>query len=184
VHTARIGLFVLAPVACLALGAWQFHVLRNQHRLDEVASSIAGRKVSVHCPNRVTAALDQTPEDGYVLFYNGVPQDYTEVKRYVCEGVLRFAHGGRDGTAARALLVLVHESWHMHGVMDEAVTECNALQTLPRVAQDLGATPQEAAAVARYDLDMIDPLLPGEYHSPECRDGGRLDLRPGDSTWP
>lgn len=106
------------------------------------------------------------------------------MKRYVCTGVLRFARGGRDGTAAQALLVLLHEAWHMQGQMDEAVTECYALQTVPRVAEELGASPAEAAAAARFDLARVDPRLPGEYRSAECRDGGRLDLRPGGTAWP
>lgn len=67
---------------------------------------------------------------------------------------------------------------------ERAETQCYALQSLPQLAGKLGATPDEAAAVARYALTVLDPQLPGDYHSPECRDGGALDLRRDDPAWP
>jgi len=51
-----------------------------------------------------------------------------------------------------AVDVITHESWHLRGTQDEGRTECNALQTMGATAQMLGATPGQAAALARRQL--------------------------------
>jgi hypothetical protein len=184
VHTARILFFLVLPAVALVFAVAGFRHGREQQRLDRLASEIVGRPVEVRCPNAVSAALDASPDDGSVVFQNGRPADYADVDRYVCKGVLRFGDGGRDFRAIQSLLVLAHEAFHMKGYRDEAVTECYALQTVPPLAERLGATPGEASAVARFALANVHSQLPGSYHSPECRDGGALDLRPADPVFP
>ena len=80
---------------------------------------------------------------------------------------------------------LSHESVHLYGIDDEAVAECFGLQTLAWVAWKLGATPAFAVEAAKDYAAMYDELWGGtEYYSPECRDGGQLDLAPAQQGWP
>ncbi|MBI4172386.1 MAG: hypothetical protein HY511_06470 [Actinobacteria bacterium] len=100
---------------------------------------------------------------------------------------------------AQALLTLAHEAIHLSGVVGgrlssgvlvgdqqaEAKAECYGLQWLPYVAEQFGAAADDARAIAAYAYDVVHPRFKGtEYWSPECRDGGALDLRPSSSVWP
>ena len=58
---------------------------------------------------------------------------------------------------ALAVDVLAHESWHLAGVLEEALTECRAVQTVAWTARRLDVTPAQGRA---------------------------LDLRPDDPNWP
>ena len=92
---------------------------------------------------------------------------------------------GDDAQAvAHAVDTLTHESFHMRGIVDEGVTECSSLQTMAWTAQRLGVTPEEAQGLARLELETGYPLMPDQYHAQGCADGDRLDLRPGDPSWP
>jgi hypothetical protein len=84
---------------------------------------------------------------------------------------------------ALAVDVLAHESWHLAGVIDEAVTECRAVQTIAWTAVQLGATEPQGRALARAYLETGYPRLPERYRSGACADGGELDLRPDDGAW-
>jgi hypothetical protein len=53
-----------------------------------------------------------------------------------------------------------------------------------QTAARLGATPEQGQRLAAYQLDAGYELMPDRYRSGECRDGGTLDLRPRDTTWP
>jgi hypothetical protein len=85
---------------------------------------------------------------------------------------------------AIALDVLAHESWHLEGNQNEAVTECYAEQTVGFVATKLGSDNVQARGLARLVHLLVYPQMPDEYRSGECRDGGALDLRPDSSAWP
>lgn len=174
---------------------------RLEHRLAEVAGTIAGHRVGVHCQGAFGAALDVTAEAGTVDFdAQGRPAGRTNLKRSVCRALARFPHDVRtdaydcmvhDVPCARrideeaySVHVLAHESWHLRGFEDEATTECLALQTTADVAERLGADELRAAAVARFALEHVYPKMPEDYRSGDCRDGGRLDLRPSLVAWP
>ena len=99
------------------------------------------------------------------------------------------------------LQTLAHEAIHLSGIVggtlrsglqvgyvdDEARADCWGMQWLAYVAQQLGAAPDDAQAIARfYALNMYPQWQRSapEYWSAECRDGGALDLRPESSLWP
>jgi hypothetical protein len=88
---------------------------------------------------------------------------------------------------AQALQTLVHEAIHLQGDRVEAEAECYGMQRLAFAAQQLGDTPDDAAAIAQYYATRLYPqrrTLSPAYWSPECRANGRLDLSPGDGMWP
>jgi len=90
----------------------------------------------------------------------------------------------RPPEIAWSLNTLAHESYHLAGVRNEARTECYALQAIDYVATRLGASPDQARALAAFSFAQLPRRMPPEYSSPECRDGGREDLRPDDPIWP
>jgi hypothetical protein len=70
--------------------------------------------------------------------------------------------------AAMAVDVVTHESFHLAGFLDEAQTECHALQTMAWTAQRLGATPEQARALARVQVATNYPKMPDRYRLPGC----------------
>ena len=80
--------------------------------------------------------------------------------------------------------VLAHESMHLHGVTGEAEAECLAVQLDAYVAAKLGAARQFARVMARDYWRTYYAALTGEYRTPDCRDGGPLDLFPDRFGWP
>jgi hypothetical protein len=82
------------------------------------------------------------------------------------------------------LNTLVHEAQHLAGNMNEAVTECYALQTIAFAAQELGASTEQGQALAAHQLATTYPRLPDSYRTGDCEDGGKLDLRPDTDVWP
>jgi hypothetical protein len=99
---------------------------------------------------------------------------------------------------ARALLVSVHESVHLSayaGREDEALTECRAIQLVRETALLVGVDDDTARALG-HEAMRYDARFPGpgnwmvglheipNYHSPDCHDGGPLDIHPDSSDWP
>jgi hypothetical protein len=100
-----------------------------------------------------------------------------------------------------AILTLAHESIHLSGIVGgtlsnglavgdpqaEAKADCYGMQWMPYVAEQLGDTPDDAAAIARFFWDKVYPLDISHppYWSAQCVPGGGLDLHlPGATSWP
>lgn len=178
------ALLALLLLAVLGFGGWRYERTRSlEHRLGKIASVIARRPVKVHCQGSVAATVDVGAELGTVQFDpNGRPADTTDLRHSVC-GWLAQLPGGSVADAATAVEVLAHESYHLAGIADEAQAECDALQTMGWVAEQFHATPQQIRTWTAYSLARY-PSMPDEYVSDECRNGGRLDLRPTSDVWP
>jgi hypothetical protein len=86
---------------------------------------------------------------------------------------------------ADAVRILAHESEHIQNIRgDEATTECHAMQHMRQLARIMGASKSYADSLTdRYWSELYELNLP-EYRSKACHDGGPLDLRPGNETWP
>jgi hypothetical protein len=101
-----------------------------------------------------------------------------------------------------AILTLAHEAIHLGGIIGgrgpngatvgdglaEAKANCYGMQWMPWVAEQLGDTPDDALAIAKFFLNEIYPryvMSPlSQYWSPDCRAGGALDLKlPGPSIF-
>ena len=86
-----------------------------------------------------------------------------------------------------ALQVVAHESYHLWGAQEEAKAECYGLQSIFYVATQLGASLEQAKELGRLywsSLYRVHGTQWPKYYSPDCRNGGRLDLRPRDGRWP
>jgi hypothetical protein len=102
---------------------------------------------------------------------------------------------------AMGLLTLAHESIHLGGYVGgsfpnglqagypdaEARAQCYGMQWMPYVAEQLGASPDDALAIARFAYSQIYPWYrtgAPAYWSSECRPGGALDLHTvGATIW-
>jgi hypothetical protein len=197
----RFLLVILIPV--VAFSVWQHREGgQNEARLGGVASAIAQRSVAVDCPGFWHRLVEVSGEDGRVHFdVAGRPSDNAELSSRTCDRLENFARATPKPSldcllpddracareiveTARALATLAHEAYHLAGVRDEAAAECYAIQTVDFVTEKLGATAVQGAILARWAARTSARTHPPEYHSPECRRGGALDLEPHTPAWP
>ncbi len=92
-----------------------------------------------------------------------------------------------DAAVAMALATVSHESYHLLGYMNEAQVECYGMQSIWYVASKLGASLAEAQAIGAFyakDIYALRQTQTPAYWTPECRDGGKYDLRPQSHSWP
>lgn len=172
-----------------------------ESHLGAIATELGHRHVHVHCQSFAGNLVDVSSEAGYVKFdASGVPYDYTVLKRPICQALSRFPKDVRSPAYqcivqnaqcpqriledAWAVHTLAHETWHMHGIGDEAHTECNAMQTTAQAAELFGADPTTAQATAAYLWTHMYGQEPDEYRTTDCVNGGPYDLRPTDPVWP
>jgi len=164
-------------------------------RLSGIASELARRHVTIRCEGLSGALTGAGGESGRTEFVDGKPVSVSYLQEGVCQTLHSYARSLRAGPGcllpcerpleiAWSLNTLAHESYHLAGVRNEAETECYALQAIEFVARRLGASPDQGRALAAFSFDQLPRRMPPEYSSPECRDGGRLDLHPGDPSGP
>jgi hypothetical protein len=179
----------LAVIAVLVVAgwAWSHHQhAADEHALARVASEIVGRPVGVHCQGFFASMLDINDRTGEVRFSaDGRPPNRMFLTRGTCKALKRFRTGHRGLTlgAAEAINTLTHESFHLRGVVNEAATQCYAIQTDAWTVVRLGGTPAEGDAVATL-VYAEQPNMPSEYQSSDCRAGGSLDLHPDTAAFP
>jgi hypothetical protein len=169
----------------------------QEQRLGAIATRVAQRPVRVRCgdPHSKEAL-------GSVLFVNGRPVDYAILAPATCTALALYASNPAQFDAAQcpngagcqnaelaamALQVVSHESYHLWGTAEEAKAECYGLQSIFYVATQLGASLEQGKALGRLywtSLYRVHGAQWPKYYSPDCRDGGPLDLRPHDPRWP
>ena len=199
------GLKFTLAVGLLVVSAWAWtrhERIANEKAIAIVASELAGRPVRVSCQGFWSELLDIANRSGEVQFTDGRPADDTYLTRRVCRQLEEFGAGElecltRRGAAlvaaeecadrvrlvAEAITTLAHESMHLRGWIDEAQTQCYAIQGLGWVVVRLGGTPEEGVALGSFVLGE-QPRLPSAYRSGECRAGGALDLVPSTAEFP
>jgi hypothetical protein len=161
---------------------------RLERRLTGAASAVAGAKVSVHCQTVGEASVDLGPELGYVKFgADGVPEHHTLIKWKPCRELAGWLGSDRRDPSRGEMVavhVLTHESMHMAGTTDEAVTECRAMQRDALMARTLGADPAAARALAERYWREFYPSMPENYRTSGCVASGSLDEHLPDPPWP
>ena len=175
-----IIVFVGTPAGWLVLTQRDLDTVES--RLAAVASQIAGRPVEVHCPGAIERLTDISPNAGSVHFgADGQPGNSMELNTPTCLALENLS--GDQAKVSKALHVLVHESWHLAGIKDEAKADCYALQRVEFAALQLGAEPTRAEARARRAYVDRQETAPADYRTYECRNDGALDLSPS-PDWP
>jgi hypothetical protein len=159
---------------------------KTEALLSAEAGRIAGHEAIVHCDARGEAV-------GIVQHADGVAEvggRNAYLTPEICYRLYRLAYKDDEGAfsqTARAIAVLAHEAWHLHGETNEGITNCYAFQSGVSLGRRLGLSEGTAARMMRQQL--ADNATYGrsapEYLVPaECRNGGRLDLDPVSSRFP
>lgn len=175
-----IIVLVGAPTGWLVLTQRDLDTVES--RLAAVASEIAGRAVEVRCPGAIERLVDISPNAGSVHFGpDGQPGNSMELNTQTCLALEDLS--GDEAKVSKALHVLVHESWHLAGIQDEAKADCYAFQRVEFAALQLGAEPLRAEALAHRAYVDRQETAPADYRSYECRNNGALDLSPS-PDWP
>jgi hypothetical protein len=154
-------------------------------RFSEEASRVAEKPVTIRCDESGEYVGAVQHADGVALV--GGDLAYLTPERCLDLYRLAFKNEVRSNRTGRALAVLAHEAWHLRGVSDEGTTECYALQAGVEIGERFGLSPDEAQRMMRQQL--VDNALRSQSSSeyripPDCRDGGRLDLKPDTTQFP
>jgi len=173
-----------------ALFAWPtLHRWHFEHFLSMKATELAdNHRARVHCNTVLDTMLDPemlaaghaSPATGKI----GIQQPW-------CSRLMSYLrHPGRASEEELwSLDIFTHESMHVRGEMDEALTECEAVQRNFRAAKLLGV-PEEIARTNA--LDYYNVLyrrrgtiggMQAAYYSDQCAPGKAMDEHLADSTW-
>lgn len=160
---------------------------RTEQRLSRVAGEIARRQVAIRCDDGYAFTGVGSDAAGVAFIRSGIAYLEPDVCRTLYDIIAGDVPASRED-AAFAITVLAHEATHLRGVRNEAVTECYALQEGAKLGARLGLERGEARDLVRaqFERDLGDRSVERlGYRLPaECRDGGTLDLRPGDRSFP
>ena len=173
-----VALFAGVPAA---RNAWL------EHRLDGVATQLAGVPVSVRCETLGEAWTDSHSELGYVRFgADGRPERTATITWQACSDLRSWWRSTHDRPSLEQIVavhVLSHESMHLAGLRDEARTECAAVQRDALTARLLGAQPVQAQSLAIAYWAQVYPGLAEDYRTPECGPGAALDEHLAEPPW-
>lgn len=186
VYKPYLALVLVLAAAC----AWPpVHRSYFEHFLSAKATVLAEHhRAKVHC-NTFT---DGMFEPGVLAQGNAYPQTGDiRIQPPWCDTLESYLNHPRRASENElwSLDLFTHESMHIRGEMNEAVTECEAVQRNYRAARLLGV-PDSIAK--RNALDFYNILYQrrrqssgklGGYYSAECAPGRALDEHLPDSTW-
>jgi hypothetical protein len=186
IYKPYLGIVLLLAV----LFAWPtIHRWHFEHFLSVKATELAdNHRARVHCNTVLDTMLDpemlaaghanpqtgkigiQTPWCGRLMSYLRHPERASEEELW-------------------SLDMFTHESMHVRGELNEAVTECEAVQRNYRAAKLLGVPDDIAARNARDYYNVLYQRrgkiggMQGLYYSEQCAPGKALDEHLDDSTW-
>jgi hypothetical protein len=181
----------LAVVLALAAAfAWPpVHTLYFQWLLSAKATELAdNHPARVHCNTLFDTMLDPemlasghaNPKTGKIV-----------IQKPWCGTLMAYLrHPGRASLRELdSLDMFTHESMHIRGELNEALTECQAVQRNYRAARLLGV-PEAIAKKNALDIYNINYQQRGKiggmqaaYYSAECAPGNAMDEHLVDSTW-
>ncbi len=189
-HTKASIPFLLA-LSVLALGfayppvsTWQFErFLTKKARILSESND-----AKVHCnsvgdtffdPN-VFAAGHAQPETGEIVFAHTW-----------CDSLMSHLRNPEKSTHKGIISVHIfaHEAMHIRGEMNEAKTECQAIQRYVRAAKLLGIAEKTAKQhgmiyyQGEYQTRASAGQMSAQYYSSECAPNKTMDEKLSDSTW-
>jgi len=181
----------LATVLLLAvLFAWPpLHRWHFEHFLSARATELAdNHRARVHCSTMFDTIFDPQmlsgahadPRTGKIVIQ---PPGCTTLRSYL-------HHPDRASEQELwSLGLFTHESMHVRGELNEALTECEAVQRNYRAAKLLGV-PDRVAKENALDYYKIvyqrrsgQGFMQAQYYSSECAPGRGMDEHLSDSTW-
>lgn len=178
-------LLIAAAFAYTPIRYWRF----EQFLTDKARVLSESDKATVHCNTFFDTAIDPMsmasghadPVSGRIVFQKpwcGVLMDHLRhPERMRREGIF-------------SVQMFAHEAMHIRGELNEAITECQAIQRHARAARLLGIAPDALAkesATTYYRLHYQERKQIGgmlaAYYTDTCAPGKALDEKLADSTW-
>lgn len=181
-----IGLLVVGLVVG---GVVEYRWRAMENRYSVVTRDLLDRDDTYVVCERVSGAwFNPWNRAGYVKWTrDGSKPDRADLTWDTCRALREWEGSGRtprNREQITAVHVLTHEAMHLNGHYGEAEAECYAMQHDAEVAQRLGATPDNADALATSYWNEMYPRMRTEYVSGDCKPMGLLDQSPGDGLWP
>jgi hypothetical protein len=177
-------LFLAALFAWPTIHRWHF-----EHFLSVKATELAdNHRARVHC----NTVLDTMLDPAMLAAGHANPQTgKIGIQHPWCSRLMSYLrHPGRASEDELwSLGMFTHESMHVRGELNEAITECEAVQRNYRAAKLLGV-PDDIAR--RNAVDYYNVLykrrgttggMQGAYYSDQCAPGKAMDEHLSDSTW-
>jgi hypothetical protein len=169
---------------------WDAVSKANRARAEAVfsreATAIAGHPATVVCDTSFEHVGIVQEADGAAQVGGGVAWLLPSLCNELYQ--VRFKHHVQPSPkAGRAIAVLAHEAWHLHGVANEGLANCYAFQSGVRIGVHLGLSASHARELMREQLatNASDSAGSPAYVVPQgCHDGGRYDLHPGSNRFP
>ena len=182
--------YLAVLIALALLCAWPpFNYWRIERLLSTKATQLAeSHRASVHCNTIFDTFFDRES----LAAGHASPQTGRIVLQYPwCDTLMAYRdHPQRANREELVSLdILTHESMHVRGEYNEAITECEAVQRNFRTARSLGVP---EAVARRNALDYYRDIysdkgriggMQASYFSDQCAPGKALDEHLVDSTW-
>ena len=182
--------YLATVLALAALFAWPpLYRWHFEHFLSAKATELAdNHRARVHCSTMFDAIFDPEmlagghadPRTGKIVIQ---PPGCTTLSSY-----LRHAKRASE-QELWSLGLFTHESMHVRGELNEALTECEAVQRNYRAAKLLGIPDRIAKENALdyykiiYQRRSEQGFMQAQYYSSECAPGKAMDEHLSDSTW-
>jgi hypothetical protein len=182
--------YLATVLAFGVLLAWPpVHIWFFQRLLSAKATELAdNHRAQVHCNTLLDTMIDPqvftsghaSPQTGKIVF-----------QQPWCNTLMSYLHHPARAShkELESLDTFTHESMHVRGEMNEAITECEAVQRNYRAAKLLGV-PDSIAKKNALDYFHINYQQRGKiggmqaaYYSEECAPGKAMDEHLSDSTW-
>jgi hypothetical protein len=168
----------------------------KQTRLS--AASYAITKITGHPKTIAVACWNSTdwpgisgdPGDSYYStlgFYEPAMPHWVHLSPTVCRGIETMLYHRPtypNRIIANALDTVTHEMIHAIGIVNEAMTECFAMQVAPLMAYELGVPARYATELAHLQLGNYFFHPPQYVDTVRCREGGVWDLQPSVPSLP
>lgn len=169
--------------AWVPLGTWRF-----EGWLARKATILAdGKRASVHCNTLFDTMMDPSssstghadPETGRIVLQKPWCSHLRSYLRHPARA---------DADEIFSLALFTHEAMHIRGELNEARTECQAVQRMAKAGELLGVDPVMAQSHARYFFEVIYPRrqfgsYSAAYFSTDCVRDGAWDEKLDHPPW-
>ena len=182
--------YLIAVLALAALFAWPpLHRWHFEGFLSAKATELAdNHRARVHCNTVFDTMLD--PE--MLAIGHADPRSgKIGIQHPWCSRLMAYLrHPGRANEEELwSLGMFTHESMHVRGELNEAITECEAVQRNYRAARLLGVPDDIARRNALYYYNVLYKRratiggMQTAYYSDQCAPGKAMDEHLSDSSW-
>lgn len=163
-----VAILILIPT--LIMGGyeirWQFHENQATQIVQKVSGRIEGK---AKCQRFSEAFFDTALSTKGMVYYD--KDNVAHLKYDTCQSFMSWMESNKSNPSekeAMAVLVVIHESVHVAGEHNEAITECKADKQLAEIAEHLGATKKQAEDLYTLYMEKIHPRQPSQYQNGVC----------------